>query len=261
MPISPNAPSAEAIRRKLRAIAAVLLDPAATDNERSNAEALKLRLEKRLGSEAAPEAAWTNILFRLGRGVKNIKQSTASRPAPKGRLDRRCLPAWQDVPQRPQEIAPGATERGPGKLSPMAPATAESSCGWARKTLSTSEMAGPGAPPQGPAGLKRRFLQDESRSAGAGFGVAIADTNMSRTAASGAVLASARAMTMACRRGCGCEQRRLQTADQSVQQQVGEWPRDRVNHGPNLVVRAAQGCRCGPRRKITETAAIRCLSH
>jgi hypothetical protein len=83
VPISPNAPSVEAIRRKLRAIAAVLLDPAATDNERSNAEALKLRLEKRLGSEAAPEGAWTDILFRLGRGVKNIKQSTAP-PAPKG---------------------------------------------------------------------------------------------------------------------------------------------------------------------------------
>jgi hypothetical protein len=78
-----NAPSAEAIRRKLRAIAAVLLDPAATENERANAETLKLRLEKRLGPEAPPEAAWTDVLFRLGRGVRQIKQSTTP-PVPKG---------------------------------------------------------------------------------------------------------------------------------------------------------------------------------
>jgi hypothetical protein len=83
VPESQNAPSAEAIRRKLRALAAVLLDPAATENERSNAEALKLRLEKRLGRDATAEGAWTDVLFRLGRGVKHIKQSTAP-PAPKG---------------------------------------------------------------------------------------------------------------------------------------------------------------------------------
>jgi hypothetical protein len=78
-----NAPSAEAIHRKLRAIAAVLTDPAATENERSNAQALKLRLEKRLGRQAPSQAAWTDVLFRLGRGVREIKQSTAP-PAPKG---------------------------------------------------------------------------------------------------------------------------------------------------------------------------------
>jgi hypothetical protein len=88
VPLSQNVQSAAAIRRKLRAIAAVLLDPAATENERANAQSLKLRLQSRLGQEAraASEGTWTGLLFRLGRGVKqikDIKQST-SPPSPKG---------------------------------------------------------------------------------------------------------------------------------------------------------------------------------
>jgi hypothetical protein len=88
LPVSQNAWSAEAIRRKLRALAAVLTDPAATENERANALALKTRLERQLGKIAAatPQRAWTDMLFRLGRGVreiKELKQSTAP-PAPKG---------------------------------------------------------------------------------------------------------------------------------------------------------------------------------
>jgi hypothetical protein len=85
MPISENASSADAIRRKLRALRAVLLDPAATGPERANAEGLKARLEQRLRQEATPEGKtpegkWTGIMFRLGRGVKE----TASPPSPKG---------------------------------------------------------------------------------------------------------------------------------------------------------------------------------
>jgi hypothetical protein len=83
MPISEYAKSAEAIHRKLRAIAAVLLDPAATEHERANAEALKIRLEKQLRQEATPEGTGTNIMFRLGRAIKEIKRS-ASPPSPKG---------------------------------------------------------------------------------------------------------------------------------------------------------------------------------
>ena len=83
MPISENARSTEAIHRKLRAIAAVLSDPAATEHERANAETLKMRLEKQLRQEATPEGIWTDILFRLGRAVKEIKQST-SQSSPKG---------------------------------------------------------------------------------------------------------------------------------------------------------------------------------
>ena len=86
MPVSENAWSAAAIRRKLRAIAAVLADPAATENERANARTLKMRLQKQLGPEATQEGAWSGLLFRLGRGVrqmKDIKQSS-SPPKPKG---------------------------------------------------------------------------------------------------------------------------------------------------------------------------------
>lgn len=88
MPISENASSTEAIRRKLRALTAVLLDRAATEPERANAEGLKVRLEKQLAEEATPDARppqaptgkWTDIMFRLGRGVKGI----TSQPSPKG---------------------------------------------------------------------------------------------------------------------------------------------------------------------------------
>jgi hypothetical protein len=80
MPISETARSAAAIHRKLRALAAVFSDPAATENEKANAERLKGRLESQLGQEATPEGAWTGIMFRLGRGVKEM----TSQPSPKG---------------------------------------------------------------------------------------------------------------------------------------------------------------------------------
>ena len=87
MPLSDSAWSAEAIRRKLRAIAAMLSDPAATEHERASAEALRMRLEGQLKippegqlkKEAMP-GTWTDIMFRLGRGVKEM----TSPPSPKG---------------------------------------------------------------------------------------------------------------------------------------------------------------------------------
>jgi hypothetical protein len=80
MPISENARAAAAIHRKLRALAAVFYDPAATESEKANAERLKVRLEDQLSQEAPPERAWTSLMFRLGRGVKEV----TSAPAPKG---------------------------------------------------------------------------------------------------------------------------------------------------------------------------------
>jgi hypothetical protein len=80
MPISENARAAAAIHRKLRALAAVFSDPAATANEKTNAERLKLRLEDQLDREAKPEGAWTGLMFRLGRGAREM----TSAPAPKG---------------------------------------------------------------------------------------------------------------------------------------------------------------------------------
>jgi hypothetical protein len=85
MPVSGNASPTEAIRRKLRALTAVLQDRAATAPERANAERLKVRLEKQLAEEARPEekipeSKWTDMMFWLGRGVKEM----GSQPSRKG---------------------------------------------------------------------------------------------------------------------------------------------------------------------------------
>ena len=77
MPISENARSAEAIHRKLRGLAAVFADPAATEHEKANAKELKGRLEKQLGQEANPDATWTGIMFRLRWGVKEITSASS----------------------------------------------------------------------------------------------------------------------------------------------------------------------------------------
>jgi hypothetical protein len=79
-----DARSVAAIKRKIRALAAILEDPAVTENERANAQALRQRLLKQLPE--VPEGTWSGLMFRLGRGVRQareLKQSTA--PAvPKG---------------------------------------------------------------------------------------------------------------------------------------------------------------------------------
>jgi hypothetical protein len=79
VPTSANASSSEAIRRKLRALSAVLLDPAATEPERANAEGLKVRLEKQLTEETTPEGTWAGIMFRLGRRVKEIASQSSAK--------------------------------------------------------------------------------------------------------------------------------------------------------------------------------------
>jgi hypothetical protein len=81
-----SARTAAAIHRKLRGLAAVFSDPGATEHEKANAERLAARLEEQLPrepapSEPTPSPAWTNIMFRLGRGVK---ETIATPPSPKG---------------------------------------------------------------------------------------------------------------------------------------------------------------------------------
>jgi hypothetical protein len=78
-----DASSAEAIERKLRAIAALLADPAATAHERANAQALKLRLERQLRARTSQKQEPTDVMFRFGRAIRAIRQSTSA-PAPKG---------------------------------------------------------------------------------------------------------------------------------------------------------------------------------
>jgi hypothetical protein len=72
-----------ALRRKLRALAAVADDAGATDAERANAAALKERVEARLRAAGAPSGDWTDKAFRLGRWVRETRQA-AEPPAPSG---------------------------------------------------------------------------------------------------------------------------------------------------------------------------------
>ena len=75
--------SIASIRRKLRAVAAIIADPAATEHEKANARALKARLERRLKEAGAPAGDWTDHAFRLGKRAKELRQ--ASSPAsPRG---------------------------------------------------------------------------------------------------------------------------------------------------------------------------------
>ena len=75
--------SVAALRRKLRALAAVAGDPAATEDERATARALKARLEHRLKEAGAPKGDWSDVAFRLGRWTTELSKSTAP-AAPKG---------------------------------------------------------------------------------------------------------------------------------------------------------------------------------
>jgi hypothetical protein len=81
MPVSENSKAVESVRRKLRALTAMFSDPAATEPEKANAERLKARLEQQLPQDAAAEGKWTDAMFRLGKGIKEI---TAPPPAAKG---------------------------------------------------------------------------------------------------------------------------------------------------------------------------------
>jgi hypothetical protein len=81
VPLNEKEWSAQAIQRKLRALASVLLDPAATEHEKANAGSLKIRLEKQLGQKAGSAGTSADLLFRLGRKVREIRQAP---PVPKG---------------------------------------------------------------------------------------------------------------------------------------------------------------------------------
>jgi hypothetical protein len=75
--------SVAALRRKLRAVSAIIADPAATEHEKANAKALRLRLLRRLRATGSPAGDWTDLAFRLGRWTKDAGKATAP-GAPKG---------------------------------------------------------------------------------------------------------------------------------------------------------------------------------
>jgi hypothetical protein len=76
--MSENRSLATTLHRRLRAIAAILRDPAATEHEKANAASLKKRLEGKLQPESRPETAWTVLMFRLGRTARTMRQSSSS---------------------------------------------------------------------------------------------------------------------------------------------------------------------------------------
>jgi hypothetical protein len=76
-----GAGSVEAVRRKLRALAAMAGDTGATEQERATAQALKARLEQQLSEAGVPAGAWTDNAFRLGRWAKEIRKAPPLTPA------------------------------------------------------------------------------------------------------------------------------------------------------------------------------------
>ena len=77
MPTTDNPPSAAAIRRKLRALAAVLGDRATTQHEKANAEKIKIRLERELRADA-PDESRTGVMYRLGRGARELTTASSA---------------------------------------------------------------------------------------------------------------------------------------------------------------------------------------
>jgi len=66
-----------ALRRNLRAIGLLAEDSGATEAERENAAAVKIRLEQRLRETGAPAGDWTDKAFRLGQWAREIRKSTS----------------------------------------------------------------------------------------------------------------------------------------------------------------------------------------
>jgi hypothetical protein len=71
----------ESVRRKLRALVAVMQDPGATAAERENAQRLKAGLTAKLEQQGTPEGDWSDAVFRFGRALRRIKKSTAPPPS------------------------------------------------------------------------------------------------------------------------------------------------------------------------------------
>src|SRR5580765_8794501 len=95
--------SIEAVRRRLRGLAAVAGNPGATEHERATAAALKTRLKQRLEATGAPAGDWTDGAFRLGRWARKIgKPATPASPTSDwtdnafrlGKAVRRGLKRW-----------------------------------------------------------------------------------------------------------------------------------------------------------------------
>jgi hypothetical protein len=96
----------DAMRRKLKALIAVIRDPAATEHERANAERLGANLKKKLKQEGAPVGDWSDHVFRFGRMVQRIgKTRSPARPGAHssevafrlGKAVRHGLKKWEEM--------------------------------------------------------------------------------------------------------------------------------------------------------------------
>jgi hypothetical protein len=67
----------ESLRRKLRALVAVIQDSGATAAERENAERLKAGLTAKLEQQGVPKGDWSDAVFRFGRSLQRAKAATA----------------------------------------------------------------------------------------------------------------------------------------------------------------------------------------
>lgn len=74
----------DALRRKLRALVAVMKDDGATAAERETARRLKAGLKAKLAEQGVPEGDWSDTVFRVGRALRSVKTATAPPPTVKG---------------------------------------------------------------------------------------------------------------------------------------------------------------------------------
>lgn len=66
----------EDVRRKLRALVAVVRDAGATEAERATAGRLSAGLKAKLEEEGVPQGDWSDAVFRFGRSLRNAKAAT-----------------------------------------------------------------------------------------------------------------------------------------------------------------------------------------
>lgn len=95
--------SVEAVRRKLRSLAAMARDAGATEQERATAETLKARLKQRLSEAGVPAGRLDRQRLssrQVGKGNKEIYTPCGAH----GRLDGNRAPAGKSGPPRLQEV-------------------------------------------------------------------------------------------------------------------------------------------------------------
>jgi hypothetical protein len=74
----------EDVRRKLRALVAIIHDDGATEAERATARRLRAGLKTKLVEQGVPEGDWSDTVFRFGRALRNAKTATAPPESIKG---------------------------------------------------------------------------------------------------------------------------------------------------------------------------------